>query len=105
MSGGIGLIVGVDHPDRAASLTFVSTSTGEDGLPPSSDELTSNTPADPDPAGPAAVVDFVVASAKACSGGSPYFDETATRALVERDVPRTRTIASTLANHYATSRP
>jgi pimeloyl-ACP methyl ester carboxylesterase len=46
-------------------------------------------------------VDFVVASAKAYSGGSPYFDETAMRALVERDVARTRNIASTLANHYA----
>jgi pimeloyl-ACP methyl ester carboxylesterase len=103
MSGGIGLIVGVDHPDRVASLTFVSTSTGEDGLPPSSDELTGNTPADPDPADPAAVVDFVVASAKAYSGGSPYFDETATRALVERDVARARDIASTLVNHYAMS--
>ena len=101
MSGGIGLIVGVDHPDRVASLTFVSTSTGEDGLPPSSDELTSNNPADPDPADSAAVVDFVVASAKAYSGGSPYFDETAMRALVERDVARTRNIASTLVNHYA----
>ena len=30
MSGGIGLIIGVDHPDRVESLTFVSTSTGED---------------------------------------------------------------------------
>ena len=98
MSGGIGLIVAVDHPDRVASLTFVSTSTGEDGLPPS-DRLT--VPADPDPADPAAVVDFVVASAKAYSGGSPHFDEAATRALVERDVARTRDIASTLVNHYA----
>ena len=101
MSGGIGLIIGVDHPDRVESLTFVSTSTGEDGLPPSSDELTSGTPTDPDPADSGAVVDFVVASAKACSGGSRYFDETATRALVERDVARTRDIASTLTNHYA----
>jgi pimeloyl-ACP methyl ester carboxylesterase len=101
MSGGIGLIVGVDHSDRAVSLTFVSTSTGEDGLPPPSDELTGNTPADPDPADSAAVVDFVVASAKAYSGGSPYFAESATRALVERDVARTRNIASTLVNHYA----
>ncbi|MEU9312001.1 alpha/beta hydrolase [Streptomyces sp. NPDC048256] len=49
------------------------------------------------------MADFVVASAKACSGGSPYFDETATRALVERDVARTRDIASTLVNHYAMS--
>lgn len=101
MSGGIGLIVGADHPDRVASLTFVSTSTGEDGLPSPSDELAGNTPADPDPADTAAVVDFVVASAKAYSGGSPFFDETAMRALVERDVARTRDIASTLVNHYA----
>jgi pimeloyl-ACP methyl ester carboxylesterase len=101
MAGGIGAIIGVDHPDRVESLTFVSTSTGEDGLPPSSDELAKNTPADPNPADAAAVVDFVVASAKACSGGSPYFDETATRALVERDVTRARDIAATLVNHYA----
>jgi pimeloyl-ACP methyl ester carboxylesterase len=101
MSGGIGLIIGADHPDRVESLTFVSTSTGEDGLPSSSDELTSGIPAGPDPADSEAVVDFVVASAKAYSGGSPYFDETAMRALVERDVARTRDIESTLVNHYA----
>ncbi|MBE1491251.1 alpha/beta fold hydrolase [Plantactinospora soyae] len=101
MAGGIGLIVGVDHPDRVASLTFVSTSTGEDGLPPPSDELTGNNSAAPDPADRAAVVDFVVASARAYSGGSPHFDEAATRVLVERDVARTRNIASTLANHFA----
>ncbi|MHA3023332.1 alpha/beta fold hydrolase [Mycobacterium sp. BMJ-28] len=99
MSGGIGLIVGVDHPDRVASLTFVSTSTGGDGLPPSSAAF----PADPDPTDSGAVVDFVVASAQVCSGGSPYFDEDAARALVERDVARTRDIAATLGNHYAMS--
>jgi pimeloyl-ACP methyl ester carboxylesterase len=98
MAGGIGLIFGVEHPGRVASLTFVSTSTGEDGLPPSSVEFTA---ADPDPADSAAVVDFVVASAKAYSGGSPYFDVAAMRALVEQDVARTRNITSTLTNHYA----
>ncbi|MGW1674089.1 alpha/beta fold hydrolase [Streptomyces sp. NPDC002324] len=103
MSGGIGLIIGVDHPDRVESLTFVSTSTGEDGLPPSSDDLTSSIPDNPDPTDSGAVVDFVVASAKACSGGSPYFDETATRVLVEQDVARTRDIAATLVNHYTMS--
>src|SRR5690349_6476079 len=81
MSGGVGLIIGVDHPDRVTSLTFVSTSTGEDGLPPPSGELTTGVPADPDPADAAAVVDFVVASARAYAGGSPHFDEPATRAL------------------------
>jgi pimeloyl-ACP methyl ester carboxylesterase len=98
MAGGIGLIFGVEYPGRVASLTFVSTSTGEDGLPPSSVEFT---PADPDLADSAAVVDFVVASTKAYSGGSPYFDEAAMRALVEQDVARSRNIASTLTNHYA----
>lgn len=103
MAGGIGLIIGVDHPERVASLTFVSTSTGEEGLPPSSSDLASSIPADPDPADSGAVVEYIVASVKACSGGSPYFDETATRALVERDVARTRDIAATLGNHYAMS--
>ena len=100
MSGGVGLILAVDHADRVASLTFVSTTTGADGLPPPSDEARP-TLADPDPADPAAVVDFVVASVKAYSGGSPYFDEAAVRALVQQDVARTHNIASTLVNHYA----
>jgi pimeloyl-ACP methyl ester carboxylesterase len=99
MFGGIVLIAGVDHPDRVASLTFVCTSTGDEGLPPPSKEL--NTPATPDLTDTAAVVDFIVASAKAYSGGSLYFDETAMRALVEHDVARTRDIAATLTNHYA----
>ena len=103
MAGGVGLIIGVDHPERVESLTFVSTSTGGDGLPPSSPELARTVPAEPDPADSAAVVDYVVASAKAYSGGSPYFDETAMRALVERDVARARDIEATLVNHYAMS--
>jgi pimeloyl-ACP methyl ester carboxylesterase len=101
MSGGVGVIIAVDHPDRVESLTLVSSSTGEDGLPPSSDAIANFALADPDPADSGAVVDFVVASVKAYSGGSPYFDEAAVRALVERDVARTRNIASTLVNHYA----
>jgi pimeloyl-ACP methyl ester carboxylesterase len=101
MAGGIGLILGVDHPDRVASLTFVSTSTGADGLPPPSGELGRNTPTQPDLTDAAAAVDYVVAYAMALAGGSPYFDEVATRALVERDMARTRNIASTLTNHDA----
>ncbi|MFM9442517.1 alpha/beta fold hydrolase [Streptomyces acidiscabies] len=103
MAGGIGLLVGVDHPGRVESLTFVSTSTGEDGLPPASAEFIGGLPADPDPADPRAVVDYVVASARACSGGSPLFDEEATRTLVEQDVARARDIEATLVNHYTMS--
>jgi pimeloyl-ACP methyl ester carboxylesterase len=99
MFGGIGLIAGVDHPDRVASLTFVSSSTDEPGLPPP--VFADGLPADPDPADAASVVEYVVGSARAFAGGSPYFDEAATRSLVERDVARARDYASTLANHYA----
>jgi pimeloyl-ACP methyl ester carboxylesterase len=113
MGGGMACIVGVDHPERVASLTFVSSSIGIGDLP-SSDEPAGQTPAEPDLADaaeqtsaepdltdPAAVVDYIVAAAKAESGGSPYFDESAIRALIEHDVARAGNIASTLANHFA----
>ncbi len=99
MFGGIGLIAGVDHPDRVASLTFVSSSTGADDLPPPSSDLAM--PAEPDSSDPAAVVEYVVAGARVYAGGSPYFDDAAIRALVECDAARARSYASTLVNHYA----
>lgn len=97
MFGGIGLIAGADHPDRVASLTFVSSSTDEPGLPPPT--FAEGLPADPDPADSASVVAYVVASARMFAGS--YFDEAATQVLVKRDVARARNYASTLANHYA----
>jgi pimeloyl-ACP methyl ester carboxylesterase len=54
----------------------------------------------PDPSDSAAVVEFIVGLVKAYSGGSPYHDEAATRELVERDVARTRNVASCLTNHF-----
>ncbi|MGC0343590.1 alpha/beta fold hydrolase [Streptomyces sp. SLBN-8D4] len=99
MFGGVGLVLGVDHPDRVASLTFVSTSTGADDLPPPSSDLAM--PAEPDLSDEAAVVDYVVEGARAYAGGSPYFDETVIRALVARDVARARNYSSTLVNHFA----
>jgi len=100
-SGGIGLILGVDHRDRVVSLVFESSSTGAEGLPPPTPEPTANRIPEPDPADPASVIEYVVGSARMCAGRSPYFDEDATRAMVERDVARTRNLASMLANHYA----
>ncbi|MFC0037714.1 alpha/beta fold hydrolase [Actinomadura rayongensis] len=99
MFGGIGLILGVDHPDRVASLTFVSASTGADDLPPPSGDL--KMPDEPDLSDASAVIEYVVAGAEAYAGGSPHFDAAATRDLAERDVARARNYASTLVNHYA----
>ena len=95
MSGGIGLILGVDYPSRVASLTFVSTSTGADDLPgPTMAHIPS-----PDFADPAAVEEYVVRSIEAESAG--HFDEAAARDLVRRDRERARDYQASLTNHYA----
>lgn len=95
MSGGVVLVLGVDHPDRVRSLTLVSTTTGE--LPMGSLDV----PPDPDPGDAAAVVEYLVEAFRAYAGGSPHFDEEATRALATADVARTRDLRATLVNHFA----
>jgi len=97
MFGGVALILGVDYRDRVASLTFVSSSTGADDLPPPTADF--DVPA-PDFADRASVVEYVVRSAEREAGGSPYFDEQATRRLVERDVARSRDPEAALTNHF-----
>jgi pimeloyl-ACP methyl ester carboxylesterase len=99
-AGGIALTAAVDHAERVASLTFLSTSTGGEDLPPPTAAVAGHRPAEPDPASPPEVVEYVVGAARAYSGGSPYFDQTAIRALVQRDVVRARNVAATLTNHY-----
>ena len=101
MAGGIVLLAGLHHADRVASLTLVSTTPGGAGLPPMSEEFTRYARSGgPDPSDPAAVVEFVVGLMRAYSGGSPYFDEDAMRALAWRDVAHTGNVASCLTNHF-----
>jgi pimeloyl-ACP methyl ester carboxylesterase len=100
---GIGRALCLDHPDRVRTLTLVSTSTGRDGLPPPVDAFMRHVPPDPDPEDHDAVVAHLVGWSRAIAGGSPYFDEAATRGLVERDVARTRSVASMLTNPVATA--
>jgi pimeloyl-ACP methyl ester carboxylesterase len=56
-------------------------------------------PPEPDHADASAVVDHLVAVMAAYSGGSPHFEPDRVRALVERDVARTRSMASAGVNH------
>jgi pimeloyl-ACP methyl ester carboxylesterase len=100
MAGAIALILGVDHPDRVASLTFVGTTNGDDGLPPMSPGFPAATADPPDPADRPAVVRYLVALMRAYAGGSPHFDEPATRAVAEHDVARTANLAAALTNHF-----
>jgi pimeloyl-ACP methyl ester carboxylesterase len=100
MAGAIALILGVGHPDRVASLTFVGTTPGDDGLPPMSPDFLAATADPPDPADRPAVVRYIVALMRAYAGGSPHFDEPATRAVAEHDVARTANLAAALTNHF-----
>ncbi|GAB3923128.1 hypothetical protein GCM10029976_012900 [Kribbella albertanoniae] len=97
MSGGIGLIIGVDHAPRVASLTFVSTSPGGDDLPPPAGGLPHIST--PDWGDPTAVEEYVVRSIEAESAG--VFDEEAARALVRADMARAANYEAVMTNHYS----
>lgn len=100
MAGAIALSAGVDHAERVASLTFVTSTPGDDDLPPMSDEFLAYTANDPDPSDAGAVVEFIVGLMEVYAGRSPYFDRAAMRAIAERDVARTKCMASALTNHF-----
>lgn len=101
MAGAIVTTAALRHPDRVASLTLVSTTTGAADLPPmSADFLRHVGGSGPDPADHAAVVDHIVGLMRAYSGDSPYHDEDAVRSLAARDVARTRDIGACLTNHF-----
>ncbi|TDD62897.1 alpha/beta hydrolase [Kribbella antibiotica] len=97
MSGGTGLHLGVDHASRVASLTFVSTTTGDDELPPPSDDFPRFST--PDFGDSAAVEEYVVRAIEAESAG--VFDEAAARVLVRSDIARATNFEASLTNHYA----
>ncbi|GAA1564738.1 hypothetical protein GCM10009804_21770 [Kribbella hippodromi] len=97
MSGGIALILGVDHPDRVASLTIVSSSTGDEGLPPPVPTMPRVEA--PDFGDRAAVEEYVVRAIEAEAAGQ--FDEASARALVRADLARTRDYEAAMTNHYA----
>ncbi|WP_328999619.1 alpha/beta fold hydrolase [Kribbella sp. NBC_00709] len=97
MSGGTALILGADHPSRVASLTFVSTSTGDEGLPPPSPSMPRL--GTPDFGDRVAVEEYVVRSIEAEAAG--HFDETSARDLVRQDMARAKDYEASLTNHFA----
>jgi pimeloyl-ACP methyl ester carboxylesterase len=101
MAGAIAAVLAVEHAPRVASVAFLSTTSGAPGLPAMSAEFVAyGAGGGPDLTDAGAVVEYVVGLARVMAGGSRYFDEAATRALVERDVARTRDTAACLTNHF-----
>jgi pimeloyl-ACP methyl ester carboxylesterase len=96
MSGGIALILGVDHPDRVATLTFIGTTTGESGLPPIGGAF----PGPPDFADPLAVTENIVEVMRVYTGPGQPFDEARIRDLAAADVERVGDIEAAMTNHF-----
>lgn len=101
MGGSIGQLLALDHPQRVASLALLSTTPGAPGseagdLPGM--EPAAEGPGEPDWSDRAAVVDYLMASERACAG-SGGFDERGWREVVERSVDRAVDIAAA-GNHF-----
>jgi pimeloyl-ACP methyl ester carboxylesterase len=108
MGGGIAQHLALEHADRVATLTLISTSpvgpraADKPRLPPMSAELAARfaepTP-EPNWSDREAVIDYIVDGLRPYAGSLP-FDEARQRALVERVVDRTVNIESSMKNHW-----
>jgi pimeloyl-ACP methyl ester carboxylesterase len=109
MAGGIALFLGVDHPQRVATVTLVTTTTGdvEDGpRDEDADDADADVGSDEGPTGPDAAaqpvedwVEETLAALRGACAGSPYFDEEEARATARRDVARSHDVRAS-SNHF-----
>src|SRR5215210_9010157 len=105
VGGWIGQLVALDHPDRVASLTLMSTSPtagpGDPDLPEMSEELQAffaQETSEPDWSDRDAVIDYIAEGERPFAGSRP-FDEAAIREIAARVFDRTTNLASGITNH------
>jgi pimeloyl-ACP methyl ester carboxylesterase len=108
MGGGIAQQVTVDHPDKIATLTLMSTSPAGPGgpdkpdLPPPAPRIAASfaePPPNPDWTDRTATIDHMVAGLKPFAGGYGV-DEPRVRAIVTRMYDRTTDISASQTNHW-----
>jgi pimeloyl-ACP methyl ester carboxylesterase len=100
MSGATVAMAALDHAERVASITLVSTTPGGPDLSPMSEDFLEATATTPDFDDPEDVVRFGVDLMRAYSGGTQPFDEDHYRTLARTDVERTVNMASAMTNHF-----
>lgn len=95
VGGWVAQLAALDHAERLASLTLLSTRPTAHGradadLPEHSAEVMAflTTSAPPDWSDRASTVEYLVSLERACSAGSRYFDEPAARAVAEHTFDR-----------------
>lgn len=95
MGGGTAIVAALDHPERVATLTLVSTTNGDPDLPDMAPTMAAafGNPPSGDP------VADIVALIRAYAGTSPHFDEAAVRAVAAADVARTLDLEAAMTNH------
>jgi pimeloyl-ACP methyl ester carboxylesterase len=104
MGGAIAQVIAIEHPERVASLTLMSTSPASgvgENLPPMSDGLRAAfgaAPAEPDWSDREAAIAFLLEGERPYAG-SRGIDEEATRALLGRVYDRSASLPSA-SNHW-----
>jgi pimeloyl-ACP methyl ester carboxylesterase len=103
VSGGgmIGQLLALDHVDRVAALTLISSTPGSDGLPGMTAELRevfAGGMPEPDWSDREAVVTYLTELERPFQRGA--FDESAQRVIAERTVARSRDVRAATTNPY-----